>query len=164
MTQQIAPATYARIACIAIIAAAGLAACAPLYDNPEQVDSDPPSVSYDYSTEDGLLEASAEARSYCGQYASTPAIQGSIIRNPDGSNRVTFECVRTGAVAMSQTIQPYPAPPAPPRGYLYSSDTQLLAAIQSADAYCYQTGQVASTQIVTNRDGTKTLNFNCVPG
>lgn len=164
MRQENAPNAGVRAALIAIFATAGLAACAPIYDNPEQVDSEPPRVSYDYSTENGLLEASAEARDYCRQYASTPAIEGSIIRNPDGSNRVTFECVQTDAVVVSQTVQPYPAPPAPPRGYVFSSDDQLLAAIESADAYCYRTGQVASTQIETNPNGTKNLTFTCVPG
>jgi hypothetical protein len=153
-------ACLAGIAAAAIIAVAG---CAPVHRGSEQVASEPPQVSYEYSTDDGLLEASARAQDYCSQYAATPSIAGSIIDNPDGTNTVNFDCVKAGMVPVEQAIQVYPAAPAPPRGYVYSSDHQLLAAIQSADAYCDRSGQIATTSIVTNLDGTKNLSFRCVP-
>jgi hypothetical protein len=134
-----------------------------MYRGSEQVSSEPPQVTYDYSTDDGLLEASSKARAFCAQYAATPSIQGSIINNPDGSNRVSFVCVKTGAIPVDQTIAVYPPPPAPPTAYAYRSDRQLLAAIESADAYCGRSGQTSSTRIVTNVDGTKNLSFQCVP-
>jgi hypothetical protein len=47
--------------------------------------------------------------------------------------------------------------------YRYSSDTELFQALHSADLYCQRSGQKASTSIVANQDGTKTLTFQCVP-
>ena len=150
------------VSCLGLVLAT-VAACAPVYRGSEQVASEPPEVTYDYSTDDGLLEASAKARNYCGQYAATPAIQGSILQNADGSNRVNFVCVKTGAVPVDRVVEVYPPPPAPPSAYVYRTDSQLLAAIESADAYCSRSGHMASTRIVTNLDGTKNLNFQCVP-
>jgi hypothetical protein len=50
---------------------ATVAACAPDYRGSEQVASEPPEVTYDYSTDDGLLEVSSKARAYCGQLPVT---------------------------------------------------------------------------------------------
>jgi hypothetical protein len=47
--------------------------------------------------------------------------------------------------------------------YSYRTDMELLQAIQSADAFCARSGQVSSSSVVTNPDGTKTLTFQCVP-
>ena len=141
------------IAILAVIATA----CAPLYQPPREVESRQPSVTYNYNSDDGLVEANSKARAYCSQYASTPSLQGSIVQNEDGTKTVTFECVKTATVVSS------PPPATPPRGYSYGSDVELLESIRSADAYCAQTGQTASTSVVTNADGTKTLTFQCVP-
>jgi hypothetical protein len=152
-----------RAVCLTGIAVAMLAGCTSLRQHSEQVSSQSPEVTYEYSTDNGLLEASAKARDYCAQYATTPSMVGSITRNPDGSNNVTFVCVRSGFAPTDQTVQVFPAPPSPPRGYVYSTDSQLLGAIQSADAYCNRSGQASATSITTNSDGTKSLTFQCVP-
>jgi len=47
--------------------------------------------------------------------------------------------------------------------YTYGSDMELLQAMQSANTYCARSGQVASSSIVTNPDGTRTMTFQCVP-
>lgn len=145
------------------VAAISLAACGPLRDdNAEQVSSLPPRVSYDFTTDDGLLEASAKARDYCSQYASTPSVRGSIIDSAGDRSTVTFECINPTAMTAPQAVQVYPPSPATPRGYLYRSDTELLAAIESADSYCDDYGRNASTSIETNADGTRSLSFQCV--
>jgi hypothetical protein len=148
-----------RVGGIAVVALAAMAACVPPDQAPQEVATRPPAVSYNYSSDDGLLEANGKARAYCSQYASTPSVQGSIIDNTDGTKTVTFECVKTAAV----TPAPVPVPPSPPTGYSYRTDTELLQAMGSADAYCAQSGQGASYSMVTNADGTKTLTFQCVP-
>jgi hypothetical protein len=84
-------------------------------------------------------------------------MQGSITENSDGTKTVTFECVKP-AVA-----PPPPPPPPPPMSYIYRTDMELLQAIQSSEAYCARFGQVASSSIVANPDGSKTLTFHCIP-
>jgi hypothetical protein len=129
------------------------AACTPLYQKAQEVDAKPPKVSYVYSSDAGLIEAISKARNYCGQYASTISSRGAITENADGTKTVTFECIMTAAVASY---------PPPPMSYSYRTDTELLQAIESADADCARSGQTASSRIVTNPDGTKTLTFQCV--
>ena len=148
---------WARTCGISILVAAAVAACGPVYTSPKQVEAKPPKVSYNYSTDQQLIEANAKASIYCSQYAATPSLQAIITENPDGTKTVSYECVKKGTV----TLLPPPSPP--PMSYSYSTDTELLQAIQSADAYCARTGQAASTSIVANPAGTKTLTFQCVP-
>jgi hypothetical protein len=150
---------WVRIGGIAVVAVAAMAACVPPQQAPQEVETRPPGVSYNYSSDDGLVEANGKATAYCSQYASTPSVQGSIIDNGDGTKTVTFECMRTAAV----TPAPAPMSPAPPTGYSYRTDTELLQAMGSADAYCARSGQIASYSMVTNADGTKTLTFQCAP-
>ena len=147
-------------ACIAVLTVATATACAPAYKPPQEVESRPPSVSYNYSSDEGLVEANTKARAYCGQYASTASMKGTIAENRDGSKTVTFECVKTAAIIPAR---PVPPPPSPPMEYVYRSDNELLRAIESADAYCAESGRVASTRIVTNADGSKTLTYQCIP-
>jgi hypothetical protein len=152
---------------IAVIAVAFVTACEPMHRTAQEVEARPPKVSYKYSSDDGLVEANAKARTYCSQYASTPSIRGSVTQNSDGTKTASFECVKTTAVVTTPPVVTAPAPvPAPPRGYYnysYRSDAELLQAIQSADSYCARTGQISSTSIITNTDGTKTLTYQCVP-
>jgi hypothetical protein len=152
---------------IALIAVAFVTACEPMHRTAQEVEARPPKVSYKYSSDDGLVEANAKARTYCSQYASAPSIQGSVSHNQDGTRTATFECVKTTAVVTPPPVATAPAPvPAPSRGYYnysYRSDAELLQAIQSADSYCARTGQIASSSIITNTDGTKTLTYQCVP-
>jgi hypothetical protein len=143
---------WIRAGGIGVLAVAA-AACTPLFQKAQEVEAKPPRVSYVYSSDAGLIEANSKARIYCGQYASTSSSRGSITQNPDGTKTVTFECIKTGAVTSY---------PPPPMSYSYRTDTELLQAIDSADADCARSGQTASSSIVTNPDGTKTLMFQCV--
>jgi len=139
------------------LAVAAAVACTPMYQKAQEMEARPPKVSYDFSSDAGLVDANSKARNYCGQYASTPSLRGSITDNPDGTRSVTFECIKTAAVT------PYPRSSPPPMSYSYRTDTELLQAIDSADAYCAQYGQITSSSIVTNADGTKTLTYQCIP-
>jgi hypothetical protein len=142
---------------IPFFTAATIAACAPSHSNtsPQQVEATPPSVTYTYNSDTELIEANSRAIVYCSKYTATPVNQGMIIENPDGTKTITFQCAKAAMVS--------PPPPTPPMSYLYSSDTELLQALHSADLYCQSSGQKASTSIVANPNGTKTLTFQCVP-
>ena len=143
-------------AVLALICLTGVG-CGPEYSvpiEPEVIRTEAPKVSYKYDSDEALLEANNEARTYCSQYASTPNIQGSIIRNPDGTKSVTFECVKAG-LPTPQVI--------PPMSCRYLTDEELLQAMRSADIYCASLGKIASTTIVVNPDSTKSLNYQCIP-
>lgn len=144
---------------IAVLAAAATSACMPMYHPAQEVDSKPPKVSYNYTSDEGLVEANSKARTYCSQYAAAPSMRGTVTENDDGSKTVTFECVKTTTATPAPAVAPTPVPP---RGYTYSTDAELLQAIRSANAYCAQSGQTASSNVVTNANGTKTLSYQCV--
>ncbi len=132
--------------------------CGPEYTAPKEpvvIATEAPKISYKYDSDVALLEANNKALAYCSQYASTPYIQGSITKNPDGTKSVTFECVKAGLPAPPEVI--------PPVSCRYLTDEELLQVRQSADAYCARLGKVASTTIVTNPDGTRYLNYQCIP-
>ena len=140
---------------LAIFAAVAVVACAPVSTprEPVQVEVEAPEVSYKFYTDEELIEANNRARAYCNQYASTPSIQGKITTNQDGSKTVTFQC-----------IQAAPKAPAPPlETYNYRTDNDLLQTMNSAEAYCARSGQVASFNVSTNAAGTQTLTYRCIP-
>ena len=145
---------------IGMLAVAAVVACTPVYHNEaHEVDARQPMVSYDFSTDEGLIEANSKARTYCGQYAATPSMQGTITGNSDGSQTVTFKCIKTAAAT------PYPPSshqPMSPMSYSYRTDAELLQAIESADAYCARSGQIASSSIVNNPGGTRALTYKCI--
>jgi len=61
----------------------------------------------------------------CGQYAATPSMQGTITGNSDGSQMITFKCIKTAAAT------PYPPSshqPMSPMSYSYRTDAELLQA------------------------------------
>lgn len=143
---------------VALAAAVVVAGCAPRYSAPEPVAAENPSVTYQYRTEQELLNVSLDAQLYCSQYQTTP-YAASVWNNPDGTRTVVFECVRT----VPATVV---VPPASPNlAYAYRTDQELLAAAQSADAYCTTSRQGRRTiaSIVGNVDGSRTVTFQCVP-
>lgn len=148
---------WLRAGSLAVLALAGMSACAPMHQAPQEVEARPPKVRYEFSSDEGLIQANEKARTYCSRYHATPSLQGPIAESDDDTKTVTFACVSP------TTVTPSPTPPAPPaQGYTYRSDTELLEALRSADAYCARTDETASSSIVTNPDGTKTLTFHCV--
>ena len=142
---------------VTLLAAGVVAACARFPSSQQPVQSTNPSVTYNYRTDQELIEANQRATTYCTQY-QTASQTASITTNPDGSKAVRFECVRT--------TRPAPAPPpAPPsQSYTYRTDQELLQVSQTAGSYCRTYGsQPMTSGIVTNPDGTKTVTFQCGP-
>jgi hypothetical protein len=118
------------------------------------VQSSNPSVTYNYRTDEELLQANRNATAYCSQYQTAPQT-GRITNNSDGSKAVVFECVRTTLPA------PPPSPP-PSLSSTYRTDQELVQASQTAGAYCAKYGSQPMTSIMaTNPDGTRTVTFQC---
>lgn len=140
---------------LAIFAAVTVVACMPVatLSEPVQVEAGAPEVSYKFYNDEELIEANNRARAYCKQYASTPSMQGTITTSQDGSKTVTFQCL----LATPET----PAPPLETE--TYRTDNDLLQSMNSAEAYCARSGQVASFNVSTNAVGTRTLTYRCVP-
>jgi hypothetical protein len=139
----------------ALLAAGAVASCAPFPSSQQPVQSTSPSVTYNYRTDQELIQVNQRATTYCGQYQTTPRT-ASITNNPDGSKAVVFECVRTTPPALPATT--------PSQSYTYRTDQELVQAAQTAGAYCLRYGsQPITSSIVTNPDGTKTVTFQCGP-
>ena len=138
---------------VALLAAGGVASCAEFPTSQQPVQSSNPSVTYNYRTDQELLQANQNATTYCSQYQTAPRT-ANITNNPDGSKAVVFECVRTT----------FPSPPSttPSQSYTYRTDQELVQASQTAGAYCLKYGsQPMASNIVTNPNGTKTVTFQC---
>jgi hypothetical protein len=138
---------------VALLAVGTRASCGPMASSPQPVQSSNPSVTYNYRSDQELVQANQNATIFCGQYQTTPRT-ANITNNPDGSRAVVFECVRT---------TPAPPPPAAPsQSYTYRTDQELVQASQTASAYCMSRGsQPMTSSIVINPTGTKTVTFQC---
>jgi exopolysaccharide biosynthesis predicted pyruvyltransferase EpsI len=140
---------------IALLAAGAVASCALWPSSQQPVQSSNPSVTYNYRTDQELIQANQNATTYCSQYQTAPR-SANITTNPDGRKTVVFECVRT--------TLPAPTPTTPSQSYTYRTDQELVQASQTAGAYCQQySSQPMTSSIVTNPNGTKTVTFQCGP-
>ena len=138
---------------VALLAAGGLVSCAELPSSQRPVQSSNPSVTYNYRTDQELLQANQNATAYCSQYQTAPRT-ANITNNSDGSKAVVFECVRT--------TLPAPPPTTPSQSYTYRTDQELVQASQTAGAYCLKNGsQPMTSSMVTNPDGSRTVTFQC---
>jgi hypothetical protein len=140
---------------VALLAAGAVASCTLSPSSQQPVQSTSPSVTYNYRTDQELIQVNQRATTYCSQYQTAPRT-ASITNNADGSKAVVFECVRTTS----------PAPPAttPSQSYTYRTDQELVQASQTAGAYCLSQGSQPMTwRMGTNADGTKTVTFQCGP-
>ena len=143
---------------IALLAAGAVASCGPLSSSQQPVQSTNPSVTYNYRTDQELLQANQNATTYCSQYQTAPRT-ANITNNPDGSKAVVFECVRTTLPSPPPTT-----PTTPSQSYTYRTDQELVLASQTAGAYCLKYGsQPMTSSIVTNPNGTRTVTFQCGP-
>lgn len=95
---------------IALLAAGSVASCTQLPSSQQPVQASNPSVTYNYRTDQDLLNASQNAATYCGQYQTAPRT-ATLTNNADGSRTAVFECVRTAA--------PVPPPISPSLSYTY---------------------------------------------
>ena len=138
---------------VAALAAGVVASCGPFPSSQQPVQSSNPSVTYNYRSDQELVQANQNATTYCAQYQTAPRT-ANITDNSDGSKAVRFECVPTSA--------PVPPPASPSLSYSYRTDQELVQASQTAGAYCQKYGsQPMTSTIVTNPNGTKTVTFQC---
>jgi hypothetical protein len=143
----------ASVWAVAVLSAGAVASCGPLPTSQQPVQASNPSVTYNYRTDQELLQANQNATTYCGQYQTTPRTVN-ITNNPDGSKAVVFECVRT--------TLPAPPPTPPSLSYAYRTDQELVQVSQTASAYCQKYGsQPMTSSVVTNPDGSRTVTFQC---
>jgi hypothetical protein len=140
---------------IPLLAVGALAACSQLTSSPQPVQSTTPTVTYNYRSDQELIQANQNASTYCAQYQASPR-SSSVTNNADGSKTVVFQCVAAGL--------PAPAPISPNLRHTYRTDQELVQASQTASAYCQRTGTLPMTSsIVTNADGSRTVTFQCGP-
>ena len=146
---------WVNVGAVALLTAGAATACASFPSSQQPVQSSNPSVTYNYRTDQELVQANQNATTYCSPFQTTPRTS-SMTNNADGSKAVVFECVRT--------TLPAPAPITPGQSYSYRTDQELVQASQTASANCPKYGsQPMSSSIVTNTDGTKTVTFQCGP-
>jgi hypothetical protein len=144
----------------AIMLAATLAACTGFRQPAVQTNASKPTVSYVYSDDQGLVEATRQAESYCAQYSAWPR-SSDIVTESDGRH-VTFFCDQprtamsapaTVMVPAAQQVTSYP----------YRDDRGLIEAANQAQRYCMGfNANARSTVVVNNADGSRTLTFECV--
>ena len=142
----------------AVLGGLTLASCAPQYSAPREVHASDPSVTYTYSTDQGLLQVDRSAATYCSRYQSV-AKAASFTTDQSGSKVVVFQCVPATTTTAAMAPQPNPD-----LTYNYEFDQQLMDDLRNAQNYCANTGspQVTSN-IVASPDGTRTVTFQCAP-
>lgn len=156
---------------VLLLSAASLAACAGQRPVSEAVSSTKPSITYSYTDDRALMDATHKAESYCSTYNAWPRTD-SIYNKPEGGRNVTFICdqPRTAAVQMTPTsaviVSPMvtsPTPAQPIVSYSYRDDRGLVEATSLAGRYCSGFGaQARSTLVQANTDGSKTITFDCI--
>ena len=96
---------------LSAIAAGLLAGCVAPSTGPREVRADNPSVTYNYRTDQELLQASQNATSYCAQYQSIERTSR-ITSNSNGTNTAVFDCVKSPTMTVATTATPVPVQPA----------------------------------------------------
>jgi hypothetical protein len=131
------------------------AACVAPYQPPQQVQASNPSVTYQYHSDQELLQVNQTASTFCNQYRAQPR-PASFTNNPDGSKIVAFECVQMVAPMVQQSQFNTNL------NYTYRTDQELLDASRNAQAYCINRGSSQVTSVTgINPDGTRTVAFQC---
>ena len=164
-------------AILLVATAASLAACTVRPREPEAVSSTKPTITYSYTDDRSLMEATRKAEAYCGPYNTWPRTDA-FYNRPEGGRNVTFVCdqPRTAALVQPQSavIVSQPAiiaapvatavPVSPPAvAYSYRDDRGLVEANNLAARYCMgYSAQARSTLVQANVDGSKTITFDCV--
>jgi hypothetical protein len=142
-----------------LLGAAALAACSAYSRPAVETSSSKPTVSYVYGDDQGLLDATRKAETFCAQYNAWPTAAGFEARS-DGRH-LTFVCdqQRTSSPAPATVVVP-PAPPA--LNYPYRDDRGLIDAVNQAQRYCMGfNANARSTRVTNNADGSRTVSFEC---
>lgn len=121
-----------------------------------RVASTNPTVTYQYRSDDELIQANQRAITYCQQTQSMPQAQ-SFSNDPDGRHVVVFECVPQLQRTQTKNADV-------PLRYDYRTDAELLDASRNAQVYCSRIGKPQmQSNIMVNSDGSKTVTFDCSP-
>ena len=146
-------------ATVILLAAAALASCSAHSRPAVQTSSSQPTVSYVYGDDEGLLDATRKAETFCARYSAWPTAAGFDTQS-DGRH-VSFVCDQP------RTSSPAPAtvlvPPAPSSlNYPYRDDRGLIDAVDQAQRHCMGfNANARSTRITNNADGSRTVSFEC---
>lgn len=136
-----------------------LSGCAAYHQPAQPVAVTKPTITYAYSDDAGLVDATRKAETYCTAYNSWPRTSD-IYSRPEGGRNVTFVCdqPRAGTVASSSVG----IPAQPSVNYTYRDDRGLIEASNQAQRYCAGFNSHArSTLVTSNPDGSKTIAFQC---
>lgn len=147
----------------AFLLCAAVAACGTTSGRATTVQESNPSVTYDYSDDEGLVDATIKAEAYCRQFNAWPTTAGSQLSADGRKGTVTFRCDQTRTAAYSGS-QPPPLPADPTVNYRYTHDEDLVEATVRAQRHCARFGAEARSSTVTRGvDGDRTIVFECVP-
>ncbi len=149
--------TNMRVA--AVLATVAVAACASPHSL-QQVRANNPSVTYEYSGDQELLQAQQNAATFCNQYQAAPQPARFTTGSNGQNNNVVFECGPNlpTTMARQQAFDPNLT-------YSYRTDRELLDASWNAQTYCMNNGsQRTVSNISTNTDGSRTVRFQCARG
>ena len=146
------------MAATGLSAALVLAACgSSRYSEPERVAASNPTVTYEYKSDQDLIQANQRSVTFCEKYGSIP-ITSRFDTDSHGAKTIYFECV-------PKESQTRPLPEYVPNlAFTYRTDQELMSAARNAQIYCMNSGarQVFSN-IVVNADGSRTVVFQCTP-
>jgi hypothetical protein len=141
------------------LTASALAACTSYARPAVQTSASKPTVSYEYGGDDGLIDATRKAETFCQQYGAWPSAVDFDKRN--GEQNVTFACDQPRVVAAAPGTVVVTSPQ-PPLAYPYRDDRGLVEALTQAQRYCLGLNANArSTRVTNNADGSRTVTFEC---
>lgn len=149
-----------RTMAVIALAASALISCTYTPPPPQEVRLTKPTVTYSYETGNQLVEATRKAEDYCRQFDSWPRVS-TISPNTRNGRDAVFTCDRP-RTAVYEPLRPLP-PARPMVSYAYRDDRDLVEAMQSAERYCSRyNSRPASTNVITNADGSRTVQFDCM--
>jgi hypothetical protein len=132
----------------ALLAIAAVGGCAT--SGSHVVQKTQPSITYNYNSDPGLVEATHKAELYCRDYNSWPRTV-----NLDGGE-VTFVCDAPNAV------EPDPHWSDRRIDFTFSTDRDLVEATERAHSYCRRyDAEPGDLHVHVNPDGSRTATFVC---
>jgi len=144
---------------VTLLMAATLASCSAYSRPAVQTSSSKPTVSYVYGDDQGLLDATRKAETFCAQYSAWPTAAGFDTRSDGRHVTFLYDQPRTSSQAPA-TVGVPPAPPA--LNYPYRDDRGLIDAFNEAQRHCMEfNANARSTGVTNNADGSRTVSFEC---
>lgn len=137
-----------------------LAACVAPTPAPTVVEATQPTVTYNFTTDEGLVLVTQKAENYCREFRATPTSHG-VTKNQDGTRTVVFECTQTPPPA---PVVETKAQSNPSLTYTVRSESEFTHAIRDAQRHCEQKALRADTlEVIRRDDGSRVMSFRCIP-